>query len=228
MAQRLGQTQLVELLLEQVPVCNAETSAAVKGADLAPLYGATRRSSCARARPERAQRAGPASGPSLGVALSESWRPKRRAGGARTAGGSTAGEVGMRNSREYYGCEKVEKSWWRGDELDWRPGAQGLSGFGLGARPTAPQRLSGRPNQHFLGELQPALPRTEASLRARGAPRDRIGYPVIRDFSRLSGFFRLRRRAAGGCARRRGGRRGGVAARGRGERAEAVWGAGGG
>ena len=88
-AQRLGQTQLVELLLEQVPVCNAETSAAVKGADLAPLYGAARRSSCARARPERAQRAGPASGPSLGVALSESWRPKRRAGGARTAGGSS-------------------------------------------------------------------------------------------------------------------------------------------
>ncbi len=98
-AQRLGQTQLVELLLEQVPVCNAETSAAVKGADLAPLYGATRRSSCARARPERAQRAGPASGPSLGVALSESWRPKRRAGGARTAGGSSR-RGGNRNSRK--------------------------------------------------------------------------------------------------------------------------------
>ena len=110
MAQRLGQTQLVELLLEQVPVCNAETSAAVKGADLAPLYGATRRSSCARARPERAQRAGPASGPSLGVALSESWRPKRRAGGARTAGGSTAGEVGMRTREKLEEILRMRKS----------------------------------------------------------------------------------------------------------------------
>ena len=162
------------------------------------------------------------SGPSLGVALSEA------AGGWRADSGRQQ-LYKARWEMEIYGDERKNSKnrGGRGEKLDWRPGAQGLSGFGLGARPTAPQRLSGRPNQHFLAKLQPALPRTEASLRARGAPRDRIGYPVIRDFSRLSGFFRLRRRAAGGCARRRGGRRGGVAARGRGERAEAVLGAGG-
>ena len=157
------------------------------------------------------------SGPSLGVALSEA------AGGWR----ADSGRGSRRGGKWKPMSEKVGKSSPQGERLDWRPGAQGLSGFGLGARPTAPQRLSGRPNQHFLAKLQPALPRTEASLRARGAPHTDLEVPVIRDFSRLSGFFRLRRRAAGGCARRRGGRRGGVAARGRGERAEAVLGAGG-